>query len=72
MVLTEFDEKVFAEDMREEGRIEGRIEGLAEGHIEEKITNIRKLMNNLCLTAEKAMEALDVPKEEYDKFKAML
>ena len=64
MVLTEFDEKVFAEDMREEGRIEGRTE--------EKIANIKKLMNNLNLTSEQAMEALDVPKADYDKFKTML
>ncbi len=34
--------------------------------------NIKKLMNNLNFTAEKAMEVLDVPKEDYDKFKAML
>ena len=60
MVLTEFDEKVFADDMREEGRIE------------EKLENIKKLMNNLNLTVEQAMEALDVPKADYDKFKAML
>lgn len=64
MVLTEFDEKVFADDMREEGRIEGRTE--------EKLENIKKLMNNLNLTVEQAMEALDVPKADYDKFKAML
>ncbi len=64
MVLTEFDEKVFADDMREEGRIEGRTE--------EKLENIKKLMNNLNLTVEQAMEALDVPREDYDKFKAML
>ncbi|SEA17020.1 hypothetical protein SAMN02910384_00936 [Pseudobutyrivibrio sp. ACV-2] len=68
MVLTEFDEKVFADDMREEGRIEGRIEG----RTEEKLENIKKLMNNLNLTVEQAMEALDVPKADYDKFKAML
>ena len=34
--------------------------------------NIKKLMKNLSFTAEKAMEALDVPKGDYDKFKAML
>lgn len=68
MVLTEFDEKAFAEDMREEGRIEGR----EEGRIEEKIENISNLMQNLSLTAEKAMEALGIPAEEYDKYKALL
>ena len=60
MVLTEFDEKVFVDDTREEARTE------------EKLENIKKLMNNLSFTAEKAMEVLDVPKEDYDKFKAML
>ncbi|SEA16733.1 hypothetical protein SAMN02910384_00928 [Pseudobutyrivibrio sp. ACV-2] len=60
MVLTEFDEKVFVDDTREEARTE------------EKLENIKKLMNKLSLTAEKAMEVLDVPKEDYDKFKAML
>lgn len=60
MVLTEFDEKVFVDDTREEARTE------------EKLENIKKLMNNLNLTVEQAMEALDVPKADYDKFKAML
>ncbi len=72
MVLTEFDEKAFAEDMREEGRIEGLEEGLVRGHAEEKIENISNLMQNLSLTAEKAMEALGIPAEEYDKYKALL
>ncbi len=72
MVLTEFDEKAFAEDMREEGREEGRIEGLAKGHADEKLESIKKLMKNLSLSSEKAMELLDVPAEEYDKYKALL
>ncbi len=68
MVLTEFDEKAFAEDMREEGRIEG----LAKGHADEKLESIKKLMKNLSLSSEKAMEALGIPAEEYEKYKALL
>ncbi|SDB22121.1 hypothetical protein SAMN02910298_01063 [Pseudobutyrivibrio sp. YE44] len=56
MVLTEFDEKAFAEDMREEGLVEA----------------IRMMMKNLSLTAEKAMEVLEIPAEEFEKFKALL
>ena len=37
-----------------------------------RIESIRNLMNNLKLTAEKAMEALGIPKTEYEKYKAML
>ena len=60
MVITEFDEKAFKEDMREEGREERRLE------------DIQNLMKNLSFTAEKAMEALSIPKSEYEKYKSML
>ena len=60
MVLTEFDEKAFADDMRAEGRIECQIE------------DIKKLMKNLSLSPEKAMDALEIPEAEYDKYKALL
>lgn len=60
MVITEFDEKAFAEDMREEGRKETRVE------------DIQSLMTNLSFTAEKAMEALGIPESEYEKYKLML
>ena len=56
MVITEFDEKAFADDMRMEAKVE----------------DIQNLMKNLSLTAEKAMEALGIPEGEFDKFKAML
>ena len=60
MVLTEFDEKAFADDMRAEGRVECQIE------------DIKKLMKNLSLSPEKAMDALEIPEAEYDKYKALL
>ena len=60
MVITEFDENAFKEDMREEGREERRLE------------DIQNLMKNLSLTAEKAMEALNIPKAEYEKYKSLL
>ena len=37
-----------------------------------RIESIRNLMKNLKLTAEKAMEALGIPKTDYEKYKSML
>lgn len=80
MCLTEYDEartmELLREEYREEGlaegRAEGRKEGRAEGKDEALTVSIRNLMNKLKMTAEKAMEILDIPPEEHEKYALML
>ena len=68
MCLTEYDEartmELFREEGREEGRKEGKDEALA--------VSIRNLMINLKMTAEKAMEVLNIPQEDHEKYALML
>ena len=49
---------------RAEGRTEGRTEGRKEGRTENLIENLRSIMQKLNLSAEKAMDFLDVPKDK--------
>ena len=65
---------------RVEGRAEGHAEGRAEGHAEGRVIghaegsecklleNLQAVMTNLNLTAEKAMDVLNVPQEERTKY----
>jgi len=59
-------------EAREEGRVEGREEGREKGIEEERIKSIKKLMQTLDYPVEKALEFVEVPKEEWDKYKSML
>ncbi len=76
MLLTEYSEKktmeLFKEEGREEGRAEGREEGLAEGREEERLSGIRNVMKKLNLTAEKAMDFMDIPTQEQGKYAVLL
>jgi predicted transposase YdaD len=49
---------------REEGRAEGRAEGRTEGKENASLFHIRNLMESMNLTAEQAMDALQIPPEE--------
>lgn len=60
--------KEWAEEERNEGRNEGRNVGM----LEEKLANLRAIMVNLNLTAQKAMDALNVPQEEREQYMGML
>ena len=46
----------WAEEERKKGKMEGNLE------------NLRAIINNLKLSAEKAMEVLDIPPEEREKY----
>ena len=46
--------------------------GSFRGREEEKLSSIRSLMKKLNLTLEQAMDALGVPKDEWEKYKKML
>ena len=52
------------QDAREEGRVEGRAEGI--------ILSIQNLMKRMNLSAEQAMEAIGVSKEEQPQYLEML
>ncbi len=56
----------------EEGKVEGRAEGKAEGAEMNLIRNICSLMETMKLSAEQAMEALQVPKAEWGKYLKLL
>ena len=64
------------QDAREEGRVEGRVEGRAEGRVEGRaegiILSIQNLMKRMNLSAEQAMEAIGVSKEEQPQYLEML
>ena len=49
---------------KEDGSIEGRIEG--------RIESIRTLMKNFHLTAQQAMEMMEIPEEERPRYEARL
>jgi predicted transposase YdaD len=53
---------------REEGREEGRVEGIDQSRIE----GIKSLMNTLTMTAQEAMEALNIPLSEQSRYLSKL
>ena len=72
MCITEYDEVKTMNMFREEGREEGRLEGREEGRGEEQLSSIRNLMKTLKLTAQQAMDALEIPPSDQKNFLAML
>ena len=56
------------EEMIRIGRAEGRAEGHEEGSECKLLENLQAVMTNLNLTAEKAMDVLNVPQEERAKY----
>ena len=57
---------------RAEGRTEGRAEGRAEGRTDERMSNIRQLIAKLKMSAEQAMDVLDVPMSERPRYRELL
>ena len=72
--------KVRAEEAAEEAAAKaaaaalekGMERGMERGKERERIFSIRNLMKNLQFTAEKAMDALSIPKAEQARYKMML
>ena len=60
------------DDWAKEEQEKGAIKGKIEGKIEMLMQNIKSIMNNKKLTAEEAMEMLDVPREEWVEYLAKL
>ena len=47
-------------------------DGRTEGILENTLASIRSLMKTMNLTAQQAMEALQIPASEYEKYLAMI
>lgn len=59
-------------EQKEIARQEGIKQGMEKGIAQEKLGNLKMMMKNLKLTAEAAMAALNIPEEEYTKYKNLL
>ncbi|MCQ2974493.1 MAG: hypothetical protein MJ211_06745, partial [Bacteroidales bacterium] len=73
--LLEYEEKGRVEG-REEGREEGRVEGekigIEKGKFEEKIANIKIVMNKLSMDFNTACEFLNIPKDKIEEIRKMI
>ena len=56
----------------EKGIQKGIQKGYGQGREEERIASVRNLMQNLHMTAEDAMKALNIPPEDRDRIKQAL
>lgn len=80
MLLTEYNESETMEMFRREGKEEGRKEGIKEGRKEgrqegresERLLNIRNLMASLKLSARDAMNALQIPAKDQERYISQL
>ena len=67
------EERFFAaKEGREEGREKGREEGREEGRIEAQLENIHRLIAKLKISAEQAMDLLEIPPSERQHYKGAL
>ena len=56
----------------QQGIQQGLQQGIGQGREEERIASVRNLMQNLHMTAEDAMKALNIPPEDRDRIKKAL
>ena len=59
-MLTEYASKIHLDAVKEEGQKS------------ERLANIKSIMKNLHLSAEKAMEALGIPAVDFPKYRSLL
>lgn len=64
--------KELIEEAREEVLEQGIEQGIEQGREKERLFSIRRLMTELQLTVEKAMDVLAIPQSEWARYKAML
>ena len=76
MIGFEFDineaKEVWREEAMAQGIEKGMAQGEAKGRAEGKLESLRSIMQTLNLTAQQAMDALKIPKEEQDKYASMI
>ena len=68
MLLTEYNEKETMEMFKEEGRAEGR----AEGEDASRITVLKTVMGKMKISAQKAMDFLDIAPEDQKRYAPLL
>ena len=56
----------------EQGREAGIEKGIEKGVEQERLSSIRRMMSELQLGMEKAMDVLAIPRSEWGRYKAML
>ena len=61
-----------AKEAKEEGRQEGRQEGLQKGRFSAVLANIKSIMKKMQMTAQEAMDCLDVPASDRPALAAMI
>ena len=62
----------FKEELVQEAMERGMARGMEQGMERERLSSIRRLMTELQLTVEKAMDILAIPQSEWARYKAML
>ena len=78
--LTQHEKEVFnmlalqwnIDDAKEAWQQEARNEGRLEGETKEKISNLKRLMNKMHISANEAMDLLDVSESDREKYTAIL
>ena len=55
-----------------EGKVEGKLEGKVEGKLEGILESLSHVMESFSVDADKAMDALHIPKEERDLYRSKL
>ena len=66
--IFEYDEEKELRLLREAEREYGIEIGMEKGKEEERVANIKKVMINLNLTAEQAMDVLEIPEEKREEY----
>ena len=67
-----FDQEYVLDAAIEEAKRDAKAEGEAKGRAEGLMNSLRSLMENMKLTAEQAMAALNIPSDEYEKYRELL
>lgn len=60
------------EQLLKEEYEQGREAGIEKGVEQERLSSIRRMMSELQLSVEKAMDVLAIPRSEWGRYKAML
>lgn len=60
------------EQLLKEEYEQGREAGIEKGIEQERLSSIRRMMSELQLSMEKAMDVLAIPRSEWGRYKAML
>lgn len=60
------------EQLLKEEYEQGREAGIEKGVEQERLSSIRRMMSELQLSMEKAMDVLAIPRSEWGRYKAML